>query len=279
MSPLEFSRLLRQVRAGLGLREFARAVGCSHSYLKKLESGDVLPTRRFIGRLRKCDLFATVELPEVAAAPRTQKKRRRGLPRIAVEIRKAFHVARPERHVEPLAHAFDLARYTPEGRELVRRLDAQRRSGAFFRAVKWQARFLNGPEQRVLLQLLTPQASIHELHPRVVGIPLPVVETPEHWWLATVTPVEDQRLVCFAQLRVEVRPGWTRRMDFFVALTGTGMANVEVDGPTHRGRSDRDRVREEEIGLPTVRVRAEEPGSPDFLPRLVARIREACAGR
>lgn len=279
MSPLEFSRVLRQARGDRGLREFARAVGCSHSYLKRLEAGEILPTRRFVDRLQKCEPLAAVRLPDLADPPAPQKKRKRrpGLPPIAVEIRKAFRVPRPARAVEPMMHAFALARHTPEGRELVQRLDAQKRSGAFFRAVKWQARFLNGPEQRVLLQLLTPTASIHELHPRALGLPLPVVEPPDHWWLAAVTPVENQRLVCFAQLGVEVRPGWTRRMDFLVGLTGCGLANVEVDGPTHRGRSVHDRIRAEEIGLPTVRVRADETGAHDFLPRLMLRLREACS--
>lgn len=265
---------IRAARGDLSFRAFARILECSASYLKEIESGKATPTPRFLERLRACDALKTLPMAGPQRPTRKRKTRKPSLPPIATRLRSVFRVPRPNRPVQPLAQAFALARYTSRGRELVQELQAQRRPGAFLHAAKWQAQFLNGPEQRLLLSLLTPEASLHEVHPRVLGIPLPVVEPPGHLWLAAATPCEAALLVTFAQLAVEVRPGWTRRMDFFMGLSDHGLVNVEVDGPIHTGRQAQDRVRAEQISLPTLRVPADHVDSPDFLKWLLQQLRD-----
>lgn len=74
------------------------------------------------------------------------------------------------------------------------------------------------------------------------------------------------------QIRVETLSGRFPRLDYLVSVRVNGRTtfiNVEIDGPTHRGRQVEDQTREEDLGLATLRYRLIDVDQPDFGERLV----------
>lgn len=258
---------LRMLRGPSSLREMANLVDCSPGYLCELEKGEKIPSDEFLERVR-----LALGTGNLRGFERPRREGRPSLPAAAARVRSAFKCQSPLRPIQPLRQAFSLARYHLKGRELVEELDAWRRPGVFWKAVKWSAGQMNGPEQGVFLRFLLPDGQVHELHPRQVGFPLPVIEPPGHWWVAAVTVVGGRLLVAFPQLGVLTAAGAPRRLDFLIGLEGAGLVNLEVDGPTHRGRKIYDRIRAEELNLRTLRVGSTQMWRDDFLGTLVKKI-------
>ncbi|MBI3928848.1 MAG: hypothetical protein HY319_25125 [Armatimonadetes bacterium] len=110
------------------------------------------------------------------------------------------------------------------------------------------ARALNGPEQMVLLHLLTPAAHVFEVHPHKLGVSCPVVQEPAREWHCLVLRKGSRLLVVYPQVEIEVTPGRLRRLDFLVVVRvarSQKWIDLEVDGPSHQ--TDRDRERDEQV--------------------------------
>ncbi|HXE71092.1 MAG TPA: hypothetical protein VNO81_00400 [Candidatus Nitrosotenuis sp.] len=117
------------------------------------------------------------------------------------------------------------------------------------------------------LHFLCKGADLEDLHPHRLGFPRAILEEPGRRWVALVKSLEGGWLVLFAQVWVETLPGRLRRLDYLACLAWKGRAsflNVEVDGPSHRGREQADRARQGQVALPTVRVPVRALGRVDF---------------
>lgn len=260
-------RRLRALRGNLSLRKMASLVGCSSSYLCEIENGGKVASEEFLERIR-----LALGSGNLRGAEKPRKMGRPQLPAFADQVRSAFRYSTPSRPTQPLRQSFSLARYHPVGRELVEELDARRRPGIFWKAVKWAAGQMNGPEQGVFLRLLLPDGEMHEFHPRLLGFPLPIVEPPGHWWVAVTRRIDGRLLVAFPQFRVQSLAGSPRRLDFLIGMEGVGLLNLEVDGPEHRSQQTPDRIRAVELNLRTLRVGVQEIWRDDFFGNLVKMI-------
>ncbi len=88
--------------------------------------------------------------------------------------------------------------------------------------------------------------------------------------------VFQKPMLCALFPQVSVQAGRIYRMDFLACVRlarGVVFANVEVDALGHDSRFDRERTRA--IGLPRVKLSAEDVLAPDFIERLFARLAEA----
>lgn len=269
---LDHGSKLRRLRGTRSLRIAAAAIGCSHSHLSEVERGVKRASPDLLERA--CQYYGAKDL-QVAVGSRP--KGRTQLRRQARLIRRRFGSLHRPRHTQPLRQAFALACYHEVGRQRLAELDGRKRPSVFWKAIKTMARSMNGPEQGTLLALLQPDGEPVELHPRDLRCPIPIVERPGHWWLATVLEADGALVVVFGQLEVVPGPGPTRRVDFLVGVDSPdarGLVVVEVDGPAHAGQIQRDKLREKEVALPFVRFRASDVWRRDFRSLLLEKVLE-----
>lgn len=259
---------LRALRLGQGLSTKAMAdyLGCSKSHLNQVELGKAHPSIRFVERV------SSLLGLELSNGHRSLEK---GRPRLASPLSPEHFFGRSPRRAlpgGPLRQNFQECCWDPVGAALVRELDARRRGGLFWKAIKYLAREQNGVEQGAMLQMLLPDGDLHECHPHALGFPCPVLESPRHWWVAVTAEWEGRLLLAFPQLVLSPRVGCLRRIDFMLAA-GDGRrvvhANLEVDGPTHRARRLADKARDGELPFPTLRVGAHEVWSKGFRRRIL----------
>ena len=88
--------------------------------------------------------------------------------------------------------------------------------------------------------------------------------------------VFQKPMLCAFFPQVSVQAGRIYRMDFLACVRlgrSVVFANIEVDALGHDSRFDRERAKA--IGLPRVKLSAEDVLAPDFIERLFARLAEA----
>lgn len=276
---------VRLVRGDRTLREFAKLVGYSKSYLSQVERGAREASVEFLKAVAEAMGLPTLQLVPEGLPPKKTAGRLRGQIHV---VRAAFG----RRVVLPvpsgrLEHVFAEVRWCPEGAALVAELDAWRRPPLFWSAVRTIARGLTAPEQAAWLQLLLQKkGELQELHPHETAFPFPVVEAPGACPSVILLQVGQAVVTVRAQLSFLPRVDRVRRLDFLISAAFRGVVehgNVEIDGPTHASSQRADRVRQAEIGLPFLRFRADEVYRSDFAPRVLAwicgRLKQACEER
>lgn len=260
---------IRALRGELSQAELARRTGYTDSHVSKLENGRCRPSRKFL-KAAATALGQPEEslLALYSTTERKQTKRTKRLRDQMKAIRKSF--GRPSVLPVPggrMERIFAEAMWTPEGAALVRELDCLRRPRAFWSAARTVGRGLTGPEQGAWLRLLLPEGLLQELHPHEVRFPYPVVTTPGQRHHAILIPRAGTLVTIHDQVTFLTKVDRLRRLDFLVSAASERVvvsSNLEIDGPTHRGTRCADRARAEEIGLPTLRVRADQVCNPEF---------------
>ena len=260
---------IKQLRISLGLSqsELARRVGLDRSHLSRVEAGKLPPSDNF---LRKIAMLLPVDVKKAS------QSRQRGKSELFSKRRwlvRAFGAARPT-YVQPLRVAFALARHSAQGAALVDWLDGQRFSGAVWTAIKVLAGSMNGLEQKFFLHSLRQGGCVQRAHPFDTNFQLPVVNSPADQPLAIFV----NSCVIFPQVTVAVR-GYTPRMDFLLAMPGRPpfFVDIEVDGPCHLGRQERDRSRASKIGLTEIRLADHVLERTDFWQYFWGKIEELLA--
>ena len=269
---LEHVSKLRRLRGTCSLRIAAAGLGCSRSHLSEVERGLKRPS---VDLLERASLYYGTR--DLQVAPGFRPTGRAQLRERARQIRRRFGSLHRPRHTQPLRQAFALACYHEVGRQRLAELDRRKRPGIFWKAIKTMAVSMNGPEQGAFLALLEPDGEPIELHPRDLRFPIPIIERPGHWWLATALETGGNLVVVFSQLEVAPGPGPTRRLDFLVGVASTdtrGFVVVEIDGPAHAGRKPQDKLREREVPLPFVRFRTNEVWRREFRGMLLDKVIE-----
>ncbi len=251
------------MEAGLSQVELARKACVSNRHVSRVEKGLARPSAQY---LQKLAAALNMTLDELLGGHRFHpaKPGRRPLGRPSLWLRRSFPPMRDDEPTATLRVTYRLATYTRLGTELLSMLEAQRgRPAGFWAAAKWVAERLNAPEQAFVLHLL------------VAGDDLARIGRPRRPWIGIVRQVQGGHVVLFAQVGVPVATGGTYTLDFVAAVSIDGRRvyiNIELDGPGHRTRTERDRQRAEELGLPTIRVPVAEVDRRDFPQRLMKAI-------
>ncbi|MBI3926448.1 MAG: helix-turn-helix transcriptional regulator [Armatimonadetes bacterium] len=245
-------RQLRQ-QQGLSLRELARRIGISATHLSRIERGQGGMSAAIADRLAH-ELGASL-----AAQPTVLRLK------ASYELARLFGYRPPAQPTGTLRVAFREALFREPGPALLQALDRQMRPPSFWRAAKLLPRDCNGPEQTFLLHLLKPDADIQEIHPHRLGVSCPVVQPPDRRWLAVV--IKAPLLAVLPQVRIETRAGGHPQLDFLCAVQGqpTRYYDVELDGPFHDARRDRQRDEEiRKVGILPLRFSTEAAYRHDF---------------
>lgn len=258
---------IRKVRKqkGMSLRELAATVGLSPGHLSKLERGLYPIPREAAQRLANALGMVT------SAQPKTHSRSHR-----SSDLPRAFGYRPTKPPVPTLNVAYREALYQEPGPTLLRALDAQARSASFWRAVKLLPRECNGPEQTVLLHLLTPDAQLHKIHPHKLNLSCPVVQPPRRAWWAVVFKAAGLLVAVLPQVKIEARPTYHPQLDFLAAVRRGGrcaLADVEVDGPHHQPRRDQERDQAvRKVGVVPLRFSLADVRRPDFRELLLDRL-------
>ncbi|MBI3926679.1 MAG: helix-turn-helix transcriptional regulator [Armatimonadetes bacterium] len=259
-------RCLRQLKR-FSLRELARLAGTSATHLSRIERGLARLTPALGESLEEALGISPGSLRTSRPEPALERK---------YDLGRLFgHLPRTE-PVGTLRVAYREALYREPGPSLLRELDRQARPPAFWRAAKLLPRQCNGPEQTLLLHLLTPAAEIQVVHPHTLGLACPVVQAPGRKWLAVVLKTPDLLTAVMPQVTIETRPASHPRLDFLAAVLVAGqrtLVDLELDGPYHEGWRDRKRDEDaRKAGLAPLRFPVEEVYRRDFLARLWGRL-------
>lgn len=251
-----------RIAKGLSQSDLARQTGTDRTLLSRVENGQRQPTPEFLAAL------STV-LP--LETPPRRGKGQSELSNQKPWVRCAFG---PQRivHVQPLRVAFNLARYSPLGAELVDWLDGQRFSGAVWTAIKLLAGKMNGPEQMLFLHGMRQGGRVQKIHPHETNFRMSVVQAPDEAFLGVLV----DGMVIFPQLTVALVT-YKPRMDFMLALPGKPpfFIDIEIDGPSHD--KERDKARAQKIGLAEIRIPCHLVQRPDFWQYLESKIQDVLA--
>jgi len=279
MPRVTIGKRLRSLReqAGWSQQELARRSGFSNTHISTVESDRSIPSPRYLGAMAQAlgvSLDAILEglaYSKPRTGPRTLRQFRRGL-------RRAFPGWRYIRPMCTVRVAYQLATYTKLGHFLLDTLAMQKgHPRRWWTCVKWLAEGLNGPEQAFVLHELTGGGEIEHVGPHEIGFPQPVVTEPRRPWLGIVVPTDAGYIVIFPQVRIPMVDGGWYKLDFLVGVSVPGREpvffNVEIDGPTHRQRRERDEARERRLGLPTIRLPEGEVARRDCPKRFVRAIK------
>ena len=265
-----------RIAAGWSQVELSRLTGLSKSHICEVENGRARPSLQTLHKLAAAHQMSLEEMmKEVLFKPRRRGSSR--LKRHSRALRHLFGRCQPNHVSCTLQQAFNKALQTHLGPELIAQVDAQRRSPVFWKALKHMADPLNSVEQTFVLHMMADGHDLEDLTPADVGIERSVVWDPRRRWLAIVAKISDGYLVIFPQLGMTTLPGRYRTLDFCVAVARSSDGNsecidVEVDGPSHRGREEADARRDAEVRLLVIRIPLRDLDHRDFARRFIRSI-------
>lgn len=263
---------IKALRGEVSQAELARRTGYTRQQISAVENGRCRnPSETFLAAITKA--LGQPEGALVGESPSRSRKTPRALRQLLPDVRREFGRRVP---VPPpggrLERIFGEVTWCPEGLALVRELDELPRPREFWTAVREIGRGLTSLEQGAWLRLILPQGHLQEVHPHELHFPFPVVTFPDRPHYAIFLRRKDHLILIHAQLTFLPRLDRVCRVDFLVSVARRGVVAygcLEADGPTHAGRFAADRKREEEIGLPFLRLQQDEVHTRDLRQRVL----------